>query len=731
MKRASLLSFCGVLLCSASSAFAAPGDLDITFGPGGNVAGGFTSIAVQADGKILAVGGQAVRRFLPNGSVDSSFGSSGQVIGLSLTISSAERSLTVQPDGKILLAGVYYSNVAVARLNPDGSLDEGFGQAGMVHYNIATYNVPSQDGNPAHAQYGLGSDDQGFVVGALPGGVIVAAGVSVIPGNWMNPAASSMVAFVVLNPDGSKRTSDRFAEGISEVNSLSVLPAGDAILAGWGSGGGFLLTMNSEGGTGGGGLSNRSLQPSGVAAGSDGALWVTGTSGAEFFAAGVDRTNLKELGNPKIFGAAAGGKSVAIQPDGRVVVIGEEFARYLPDGSPDTTFQPAPHTSGRTLAIQSDGKILVAGSNSLRRYEGSGESGEIVVEQPAGTPLISGQSVVDFGSVSVGASASRTFTIRNTALVSLNVYGLNIDGSPAGPLSAAGTFPVQLAPGAQTSTIITWKPPTHGPLMTSLRITNADPDEHLFDIALTGTAIAVGPEVEVKRDHVKPLINGAHTIQLSHFRPEAELTISNAGDEPLNIASLHFEGADAASFSISRPPVSVIEPGVSDTVAIRFIPGPESALATLRLVSNDANESPFEVNMIASSITSSDLWREAWFGNPDADGPGYDLNDPDHDGIPNLLEYATSSSPLQAGGPAGELVKNGNVLEYTIIRPKDAPAELDYALEWTESLTNGPWKKLGITTTVVSEDSAKQQVKFSLPAGVSGQRFVRLRVTRK
>jgi urease beta subunit len=353
------------------------------------------------------------------------------------------------------------------------------------------------------------------------------------------------------------------------------------------------------------------------------------------------------------------------------------------------------------------------------------------VEQPAGTPLISGQSVVDFGSVSVGASASRTFTIRNTALVSLNVYGLNIDGSPAGPLSAAGTFPVQLAPGAQTSTIITWKPPTHGPLMTSLRITNADPDEHLFDIALTGTAIAVGPEVEVKRDHVKPLINGAHTIQLSHFRPEAELTISNAGDEPLNIASLHFEGADAASFSISRPPVSVIEPGVSDTVAIRFIPGPESALATLRLVSNDANESPFEVNMIASSITSSDLWREAWFGNPDADGPGYDLNDPDHDGIPNLLEYATSSSPLQAGGPAGELVKNGNVLEYTIIRPKDAPAELDYALEWTESLTNGPWKKLGITTTVVSEDSAKQQVKFSLPAGVSGQRFVRLRVTRK
>jgi hypothetical protein len=38
----------------------------------------------------------------------------------------------LQPDGKILIAGLADTFLGLARFNPDGSLDTGFGANGMV-----------------------------------------------------------------------------------------------------------------------------------------------------------------------------------------------------------------------------------------------------------------------------------------------------------------------------------------------------------------------------------------------------------------------------------------------------------------------------------------------------------------------------------------------------------------------------------------------------------------------
>jgi serralysin len=123
--------------------FTPDGELDIRFGDQGilylDTALGFRSdseVTVQADGKIVVVGHDIassvsnVLRLNADGSFDTSFGEKGMVtIG-----DSSPDAVTVQADGKIVVAGLHNLDFSITRLNADGSLDTTFGsQDGKVH----------------------------------------------------------------------------------------------------------------------------------------------------------------------------------------------------------------------------------------------------------------------------------------------------------------------------------------------------------------------------------------------------------------------------------------------------------------------------------------------------------------------------------------------------------------------------------------------------------------------
>src|SRR5262249_9765375 len=145
--------------------------LDSAFGSGGKVLelqGGapatFSQIVVEPDGKILAAGDGTgaysnhpiVARVHPDGSPDRSFGNNG-LAALSLHSSVGHvDALTVQANGKILIAGspattttLYRPTFELARLNADGSLDTSFGRDGRVTASfagdIANYNAFATD----------------------------------------------------------------------------------------------------------------------------------------------------------------------------------------------------------------------------------------------------------------------------------------------------------------------------------------------------------------------------------------------------------------------------------------------------------------------------------------------------------------------------------------------------------------------------------------------------------
>jgi len=122
------------------------GTLDNTFSGDGKLTtdigsfDGIYSIAIQSDGKIVAVGGSgnnfAIARYGTNGDLDNTFSGDGKLttdFGSSLE---SFESVVLQSDGKIVAAGYSDGNFALARYGTNGDLDNTFSIDGKVTTNL-------------------------------------------------------------------------------------------------------------------------------------------------------------------------------------------------------------------------------------------------------------------------------------------------------------------------------------------------------------------------------------------------------------------------------------------------------------------------------------------------------------------------------------------------------------------------------------------------------------------
>ncbi len=370
------------------------------------------SVTVQADGKIVVAGISewdsrlrdfAVVRYNADGSLDTSFNGTGTLVtDIGVGSSDFGKSLTIQPDGKILVAGSIYdgssNGFAIVRYNTDGSLDTNFNGTGKLVTDIGT-----------------GTNDSGYSVTVQPDGKIVVAGYSF-------SGSSYDFAVVRYNANGSLDTSfngtGKLVTDIGFItydyaNSVTVQPDGKIVVAGYSSSGSnydfSVVRYNANGsldtsfnGTGklvtdiGIGTSDHAesvtVQPDGkvVVAG-----WSESGGNSDFnndFA--VVRYNANGSldtsfnGTGKLVTDIGVGNydraySVTVQPDGKIVVAGEsydgssyEFAvvRYNANGSLDTTFngtgklatdfRVGSYDQGHSVTVQPDGKIVVAGDSN-------------------------------------------------------------------------------------------------------------------------------------------------------------------------------------------------------------------------------------------------------------------------------------------------------------------------------------------------------------------------------
>jgi uncharacterized delta-60 repeat protein len=358
-----LLGALALALAVSVVALAAPGDLDRTFSGDGKVRTNFTpgadgagGVAIQADGMIVVVGTAgsttregpnfALARYKADGTLDASFGGDGKVTTRFAHVSWG-LDVAIQTDGKIVAVGHTDPKLALARYNPDGTLDTTFDGNGK-----ATLAFPPLD-HASAAGVALQAD-----------GKIVVAGEAWCEELFLtcNEEESADFAVARFEADGTLDTS------FSEDGWLTTDISGDDT--------GSAVTLQADGKivvAGGVNMADFGL----VRYNSDGTLdSVFGDGGiarTDFGGFGVDRAD-----------------ALAIQADGKFVAAGRaggEFAlvRYNSDGTPDAGFGSAGKlTTNLTtkldfaygVAIQATGKIVAAGRAGHRfgvaRYTAEG-----------------------------------------------------------------------------------------------------------------------------------------------------------------------------------------------------------------------------------------------------------------------------------------------------------------------------------------------------------------------
>ncbi len=370
----------------------ADGSLDPAFGNAGIlivslVASGasIATLAYQSDGKILAAGpvpnprgpegfGFVLARYTLNGNLDPTFGANG-IVSTTVGTYSEVNALAVQPDGKILAAGratlnsFLETDFALARYNPDGSLDPSFGIGGIV-----TTDFPHSMSERVNA----------LVV--QPNGKIVAVGSSNYPGEGF--------ALVRYNANGSLDltfgTGGKVVTDLGYAAAALLQPDGKIVAAGIGTDAAFnevfsLVRYNPDGsldpGFGTGGIVKSTFRGSGtsVARQADGKIVVAGTvPGAAPYTSdfGLARFNLNGSTDTGFgiaglvktdFGNYDQANGMAILPDQKIVVAGVPgLARYTPAGNLDPTFGVGGKITSElavyALLVQADNKLVSGGA---------------------------------------------------------------------------------------------------------------------------------------------------------------------------------------------------------------------------------------------------------------------------------------------------------------------------------------------------------------------------------
>jgi uncharacterized delta-60 repeat protein len=339
--RVTWLAYCAAIaaVLFLPAAQAAPGDLDSGFGSGGKVLTDFGAsdrafgVVVQRDGMIVVAGGSApgspqlpefaIARYNANGSLDAGFGSGGKV-RTDFGYFGFAYGVALQSDGKIVAAGQGLipgisttDDFALARYNADGSLDPTFGGSGMVVTNLLSHELARG-------------------VAIQPDGKIVAVGQT-----RANPSGGdSDFAVVRYNPNGTLDTT--FA------------------------GGGRVITSFTSVGDGAGAVV---IQPDAkilvVGAGNNGPQTTPGFAVARYNPDGSLDASFD--GDGKVLSDFGAGSSVALQPDGKILVAGGALARYNANGSLDTSFgtngKLVPTTYyPRQVLLQPDRDIVVVGT---------------------------------------------------------------------------------------------------------------------------------------------------------------------------------------------------------------------------------------------------------------------------------------------------------------------------------------------------------------------------------
>jgi len=399
----------------------ADGTVDSSFGTGGKITTDFFglsdaahAVVVQPDGKIVAagVGGEnninkfALARYNTDGTLDTAFGTGGKVTTDLPSTNARALALVRQSDGKLVAAGVAFQsiggfNFALVRYNGDGSLDASFGEGGKVTTDFSN----SVDGAEALV--------------LQPDGKFVAAGLATQTfSGGQNFALARYLSNGTLDPsfgDGGKVTTNFSSEADERATALVLQPDGRLVAAG-------VTTVNT------------------TPFGENFALARYNTDGTLDLSFGSNGRATTDFSND-----TDRAESLVLQPDGKLVAAGvatqfplggQNFAlsRYNSDGTPDLSFGSGGKFTidffgltdyAHAIVRQLDGRIVAGGITSFPSGSTGSSDFALARYDDAANPSSSPSPTPGCGSLSIVAQPlSQTIFLNQTATLSVSVSGV-------------------------------------------------------------------------------------------------------------------------------------------------------------------------------------------------------------------------------------------------------------------------------------------------------------------
>lgn len=143
----------------------------------------------------------------------------------------------------------------------------------------------------------------------------------------------------------------------------------------------------------------------------------------------------------------------------------------------------------------------------------------------------------------------------------------------------------------------------------------------------------------------------------------------------------------------------------------------------------DFTVGPTALTVTLAPDTAYTTWRRATLASASNTGSATDLADPDSDGRPNLLEYATGTEPLaaEANQVTAIAATPANRLALTFNRIEDV--YLRYTVQASASPA-GPWDEVVFTSTGTDNLAGPITVEDTVSLADFSTRFLRLQVTR-
>jgi uncharacterized repeat protein (TIGR01451 family) len=264
--------------------------------------------------------------------------------------------------------------------------------------------------------------------------------------------------------------------------------------------------------------------------------------------------------------------------------------------------------------------------------------------------------------------------------------------------------------------------------------------------ATAAASVLSGPDLAISKTPSSVFQQGqagSFTLTVSNTGGTATIGAITVTEHPptgMTVASMSGDGwtFDAQSLSATRS--NSLAPGTSyPSITVGVAVASDAATTLTNAVSvsgggdvNNGNNSAQSVVSVGLSLAPIDAWRTLHFGTANNSGAAADTSIATEDGMPNLVKYALGLDPTNAAAPSDlPSLKAFPPLAIKFRRAKDA-SDVTIHVEATDSMMNS-WSNIWTSTTNAYRSDAnfyEEVVTDPVPEGDSGQRYLRLKITR-